>query len=353
MKLHHVLLLALLPLAAHATPSDPVGALRLKLRGGSDTLVSLPLHRPALVEARLSARSANQFTLDATVPALPSSGAYVMIMSGPLEGAVLPATAATSNTVTINASGYDLTALVTGVSGDYAAVIPYWTLDTLFPAGANIYPSPSKLSARSQILLYDHTQVGTGRSPSLVYFYFAGNGTYAAGWYRFGDMTALRGGTTLPPQRPFLVRHPVGVSDTELLVSGAVSLAAYRVPIATLSPATAQDNLVALPVPVPITLAASRLRESGAFAASPSRLSPTDQLLVYDNTTVAQNKAPSATYFYFAGNGTYAAGWYRFGDMTQSAANLVLRPGEGWLIRKYATSSPATTDWSALPNYLQ
>ncbi|MBS0630911.1 MAG: TIGR02597 family protein [Verrucomicrobia bacterium] len=353
MKLHHVLLLALFPLAALATPSDPVGALRLRLRGGSDTMVSLPLHRPALIEAQLSARSGNQFTLAATVPALPSSGAYVLIMSGTLEGAVLPVSSATGSTVTLATSGYDLTALVTGSSGDSVAVIPYWTLDTLFPGGANIYTSPSKLSARTQVLLYDPTLAGTSQAPSLVYFYFAGNGTYAAGWYRFGDMTALRGGTVLPPMRPFLVRHPTGVSDTELLVSGAVPLAGYRVPVATLRAATTQDNLVALPVPVPITLAASRLRESGAFAASASRLSPTDQLLLYDNATAAQNKAPSATYFYFAGNGTYAAGWYRFGDMSQSAANLILRPGEGWIIRKYATTTPEARDWSALPSYLQ
>ncbi|QYM77607.1 TIGR02597 family protein [Horticoccus luteus] len=357
MKTLFLALTLLLPPAALATPSDPVGALQLTLRGGSDTMVSLPLHRPALVETTTASRSGAQLTLAADLPSLPAEGAFALVMTGPLEGAVLPITASSARTLTVEPGAFDLSILATDAvdgagAGSVVAVIPYWTLDTVFPLGAGITVSPSRLVARSQVLLFDSTRTGTNQAASDVYFYFSGNGTYVAGWYRFGDMTKLCGTTRLPPGRSFIVRQPAG-SDGSLLVTGAVQMAAYRVPLATLAAGVDQDNAVALPVPVTLTLDASALHESGAFAASPSRLVATDQLLVFDNTTPGINKSATAVYFYFAGNGTYAAGWYRFGDMAHPAGSITLKPGEGYVIRRHATAQPDVRLWTALPSYLQ
>lgn len=359
LRLHFLALLLTAPLALAVTPSsDPVGALRLRLRGNSDTTVSLPLQRPAILEAAIQSRSGTSLTLTGSVPALPAEGAYVLVLSGALEGAVLPAVSRVDQTVVIDASGYDLSALHTEAAnganqGDFIALVPYWTLDTVFPAGAGIQISASRLVAKTQILCYDETIVGTNQAAASTYFYFVGNVTYPAGWYRFGDMTALRGNTRLPPHRYFIVRHPSGVADTEVLVTGALRMAGYRLPVATLQASRDQDNFSALPVPVPITLNASGLHESGAFASSPSRFTAVDQLLVYDNTVVGQNKAASAVYFYFAGNGTYNAGWYLFGDMNQSAGTVTLKPGTGFVIRKHGTTTAETRVWHGLPTYLQ
>src|SRR5262249_44714198 len=148
------------------------------------------------------------------------------------------------------------------------------------------------------------------------------------------------------------VRHSSN-TGTELLLTGAVQMSGYRFGVATRQANRDQDNGFALSVPVPLALSSTQLRQSNAFVESTSTISPKDQFLVFDNSAVAQNKPPSATYFYFAGNGSHAAGWYRFGDMTQSVDNLLLKPGEGYIIRKFATTSPETRFCSAVPSYLQ
>jgi len=66
------LLAFLLPLAANAATTDPVGVAALKFRGNSDTIVSLPLLRPALASAAIQSAATGQVTLALTVPALPT-----------------------------------------------------------------------------------------------------------------------------------------------------------------------------------------------------------------------------------------------------------------------------------------
>lgn len=345
---------------AHATstPSDPVGAFRMRLRAGSDTLVSLPLQRAALVECPISQVAFNQITPVGYFASIPAGGAYLLVMSGALEGAVLPVTSTVStHTLVVDAGTYNLSSLKTEVAngsgqGDLVALIPYWTLDTVFPAGAGVQASSNRALLNTQVLAYDDTAIGTNLSAAAVYFYFAGDGSYAAGWYRFGDMSATAGGTRIPPHRYFVVRNPAG-AETEILLTGAVRMAGYSIPLATLQAGRDQDNFVALPVPLPVTLAGSGLQESGAFAVSTNRALPQDQLLVFDNTVVGQNKSASAVYFYFAGNTSFAAGWYRFGDMTQTAGNFTLKPGNGYIIRKHATTPAEIRTWVGVPGYLQ
>ncbi len=338
-------------------PSDPVGAFRILLRGNSDTIVSLPLHRPALVEASIQTRTGNQLELSDDTPALPAEGAYVLIMSGSLEGAVLPITALNGRTLTVTPGSYDLTTLhteaVDGLAeGAIAAVIPYWTLDTVFPSGSGIQATTSTLSPKSKILCFNPSSTGINNSISSSYIYFAGNVNNAAGWYRSGDMSLTRGDTPLPPNTYFWVRNPVGV-DSELIIYGNIQMAGYRLPVLTRIANTDQDNLLAMPVPIPTTLAATGLAGSPAFTTTTSTLSPKDQLMVFDNTVVGQNKSVSATYIYFAGNGSITAGWYKTGNMTQSANAILLKPGEGLIIRKRSSASPLNTIWSAIPSYLQ
>lgn len=341
-----------LPLTVSAATTDPVGVLRLKLRGNSDTLVSLPLHRPALIEARLAERTGNALTLDADVPSLPAEGAFALVMTGPLEGAVLPIANQNDNTLTIDNTSYDLSTLAPGPTGTLLAVIPYWTLDTAFPHGAGVHATTSVLTPKSRVLLFEPDAIGVNNAPAQTFIYFAGNATKSAGWYRSGDMSSPRGDERLLPHSHFIVRHPAA-PDTDLMLHGSVQMSASRQPLGTLEAGRAQDNRTASPVPVPITLAASDLIASGAFTPTTNVLFPKDLLLVFDNQLVQQNKAPSAVFIYFDGNGTPADGWYRTGNMSESANTFELKPGEGIIIRKRETDTPELHHWKQSPTYLQ
>ena len=161
------------------------------------------------------------------------------------------------------------------------------------------------------------------------------------------------GSTQLPPNQYFIVRQPAGAADTQLLVTGSVQFASARLPLATLAANKSQDNLVALPIPLPVTLGTSLLTDSGAFTPTTNQFLVKDELLLFDNTQIGYNKSASAVYFYFAGNGSYTAGWYLFGNMTQSASSVLLNPGQGYIIRKAATAAPEIFPWVLLPGYLQ
>lgn len=352
MKLLRLLFLAALPIAACALPSDPVGALRLKLRGNSDTIVSLPLHRPALLTATVTARDGNTLTLDRPIPTSPTSGAYALVMTGHLEGAVLPVVSQHEDTFTIDETAYDLSALETGASGAVITVIPYWTLDTIFPEGRGVHVTTSVLSPKTRVMLYDENFIGINEAPAQTFIYFSGHSSKAAGWYRSGDMSALRGGQVIPPYTHIMVRHP-NLADTELLVAGSVQMSASLHLLETHQAGTAQDNRLAVPSPVPITLASSGLGASVAFKPTTSVLTPKDLLLFFDNRSVGQNKSASATYIYFDGNGAPADGWYRTGSMSETADSFILNPGEGIVVRKRQTTSPERHVWKFLPTYLQ
>ncbi|HVU25444.1 MAG TPA: TIGR02597 family protein [Opitutus sp.] len=358
MKTFRLLLFALLAAApAGAETSDPVGAFRLRLRGGSDTVVSPPLLRPALVAGAIDVRSGNQLTLAVDVPALPSTGAYVLVLSGPLEGAGLPVTARSGRTLTVTAGAFDLGELRTesadgSGAGNVAAVVPYWTLDTLFPAGAGINVSTSASNRATEVLFFDDTIAGINLSAAATFFYFAGSGSKAAGWYKVGDTAAPKGGQRLNPGSYFIVRHKVA-TDTTLLVTGCVQLAGYRVPLWLRTADGAQDNFVCLPAATPVSLGNSGLVDSGAFQASPSAAARTDELLVFDNTLVAQNKSASAVYFYFAGSEAKPAGWYKVGDTSHPADTELLHPGEGFVVRKRQPGTVHADQWFGLPSYLE
>lgn len=356
MKLFRLLLLSLVTAAsAAAATSDPAGAFRLLLRGSSDTVVSLPLLRPALVTAPLAYRSGSQLTLVTDVPEAPSTGAFVLVLGGTLEGAVLPVTAQAGPVLTVTAGAYDLAQLQTVTAdgaGTPVAVVPYWTLDTLFPAGAGINVSTSASNRATEILVFDDTVAGINLSAAATFFYFAGNGNKPAGWYKVGDTAAPKGGQRLDPASYFIVRHKVATATT-LLVTGGVQMAGYRVPLWLRAAGGAQDNLVSLPAVAPVSLADSGLVGSGAFRASASASNRTDELMVFDNTAVGQNKSASATYFYFAGNETKPAGWYRVGDTAHTSDAVQLRPGEGFVIRKRQPTTVHADQWFGLPSYLE
>jgi len=352
------LLAFLFPLAAGAAITDPVGVAALKLRGNSDTIVSLPLLRPALASGSIQSAGSGQLTMTITVPTIPTdSGAYVLVLTGALEGAVLPITAFDGqSTLTVTTGAYSLgnlqTESVNGTGqGDLAAIVPYWTLDTVFPGGAGINASTSPSVRNTEIQLYTAPAPGTNQVASAIFFYFSGNAAKAAGWYQVGNTATALGSQQLVPNSYFVVRNKIA-GDQTVYLAGCVQMAGYNVAVSTLAANTAQDNLLGLPVGASLTASAANLVGSGAFAASPSSTAVADEVLTFDNTVVAENKVPAASYYYCSGTQGQPAGWYAVGNAT-SPVTLNFAPGQGFIIRKKAVATAQTAWWTGVPPYLQ
>jgi len=118
----------------------------------------------------------------------------------------------------------------------------------------------------------------------------------------------------------------------------------------TLVANTKQDNAVALPVPSTVTFGGSGLNNVLTHATN---LNPLDTVLLFDPTTVSQNKAATATYYYYNGGTFGAAGWRKSGDTSTVRDNDVLMsPGTAFTIRLGARAQPTTLLWTFLPSYL-
>lgn len=343
-----VLMAALVALVETSLPgqtvnTEPSGFYQITCQGNSDTIVSIPFTRPIAASGLVQTASGNSLQASgspgwAASQFVYAAGSqtntyYVLMRSGTKEGYVYTVTANTANALTLDLSNADLSGIN---AGDRFAIIPYWTLGSVFPGGAGVNASPSLGSRSTEVLMPNLSGSGINLSSSRTYYFHGGY------WKQFGQGFANVNDDVLLPDSYFTVRHNISTATT-VVAQGNVLTTKLSVPLLT-SLSSKQDNAVAIPRPISVSLNNSDLISSGAFSSSPSFGSRTDELLVFDNTTVGKNKSSSATYFYFNN------AWRKFGAGAADVGNdLVFTPGTGVIIRKAATgSSPA---WVNSPTY--
>lgn len=283
---------------------------------------------------------------------------YAKFTSNALDGRVFPITANTANELTIFLNGDSVSG---GALNDTLVIAAYWTLDALFPpAGATtswaenppssgnwepnghaVVASANPFARETEILLPDLAGQGELLSPKDTFYLWDGI------WRKFGDLTYSDVGDTLIyPDTYFILRHPSNVDHgTTFQCSGEVELGKMDIPLSTLTTGR-QENFVAIPRPVDVTLDDLGL-VPGAFEASPNPFARTDELLVFDNDQQVFLKSPSATYYYWNGN------WYLFGDLTYTpvGSTAVIPAGTGFMIRKAATATGTTVFWENSATY--
>lgn len=339
----------LLAALADSVSTDPVGFVTLTTLSNSDTIFSTPLARPEVFRGAIASVVNDTVTVSGnpgwTTGAFAYNATtqhntyYLRFRTGAKAGSFYTVTTNTTNSLTLDLAGD----LLTGVTAnDEFAIVPYWTLSTVFPAssaGTSFLASSSPATRETEILFPDVNKIGINASAVATYYFYSTLGH----WLKIGGGANSFDDTALPPDSFVLVRNKNFTGSISIL--GGVQMAPQATPLNSY-PSGAQDNFVAITYPVPVSLNNLNLVSSGVFSVSNSPASRTDELLVFDNTTTGLNKSAASTYYYWSGK------WLKIGNgATDVGATLVFQPGTGFVIRKAANAGgPATQMWSFTAN---
>lgn len=330
------LCLGLASAGAATQTSEIQGLLQTTAAASTDTLVSPALGRAPVWSGTVAGVSGSHLTVsgspgwttDQFAPG--ASTYYVRVLGGALAGHFLTVAGNDAISVLVDPAGLDLGSVV---AGDQLELAPYWTLGTLYPAsqaGVSFIASTSSLVRQTELYFYDAAGVGTNRSPSATYYFFNG------AWRKVGSpATTSCDKVVIAPDAYFLQRNKA--ASTTLTAVGRVQPGR----LATLLEARsggAQDNFVAVPYPLGLTLRQLGLAGTAAFATSGSALARADEIYVFDPAGTGVNRAPGATYYY------YNSGWRKVGDAATNdySDSVTLAAGSGFIVRRAADETSAS-----------
>jgi uncharacterized protein (TIGR02597 family) len=335
---------------AQTAYTTPVGYVTLTIPASADSTVTPPLSRAPLFQGASTGISGNVVTVAATGAASnawingggnTNAKTYLLVRSGALAGLRFPVSANDGTTITV--VGGDSTLQAQGfVLGDLVSVEPYWTLATLFPAGAGVGASQDIYDPLAYLIVSDQSSTGVNRGAGGFFFYADGTDGNPAGWRDANDAEGdLQDTYPIDPSITYTIR--TGSVGQTLTVAGQVPDSAISTRV--LTAATANDEYLTSPFPVDISLAESNLQT--VIAASSDIYDPTEFVLVYSDESAGFNKGASAFYFYHNGADGNPAGWKDLNDPEgPNVAAKVLKAGRGFTLRK-ASGTPASTIWKA------
>jgi uncharacterized protein (TIGR02597 family) len=317
--------------------TDPVGFTTTTLlgspSGATDSFVSIPFTQPPEFIGGIASTTATTITVSGT-PLTASQFKYVQgsqlkhyyALIGPgagtKEGHTYAIADNTNNSLTVTPTALDD---ASGIAANaQVEVIPYWTPATIFPAsdtGISFTTTTSPPSYQTLLRVPDYNAASYLAPPSAEYYFNGGH------WQRINP-AEVGDDDPLLPDGYFVVRNAAGVSTGSLTNIGTVLLKKLAVPLIA-QVGQAQDNPASMVRPLNVALDATGL------GPSDNSFGPNDQLLLFDNTAIGIDKAPSATY-------TYDTHWRRTGDATLSDRGAdIITSGSGFVIRKVAGGTSA------------
>lgn len=325
-----------------AKASEPAGFIRATFVGNSDTLLSVPFTRAPAALGTVAAVEPDRVQIDSGESWPPNrwvrGGAqtntyYLHVRTGARAGDWHTIIASDAGSVTLDLAGDSLDGLA---PGDAVAIVPHWSLGSLFPAGRGVHASARAGSRTTEIYFPKLDNTDVNPAPASTYYFRNGE------WKMVGTGLQNHNDVVVPPDRFLFVRHNTNAA-TEAILHGAVLTGPWRLKVSRLATGLV-DNLLALPRPLAVSLNDSGLIESGAFRASATAGSRVDELYVFDNTAAVINKSPVATYYYRFG------AWRKVGaGLADAGDDEVFQPGSGFFIRTSPADTPAR--WVNEPSY--
>lgn len=244
------------------------------------------------------------------------------------------------STVTLDLNGDTISSIVAGTQ---VALIPYWTLATLFPPsdlGVSYIGTTSVRSYQTQIAMPNYAKTGINIAAYPIYYYSNANSQ----WEMEGGTAANAGDTIFLPDGYFTLRN--GSTATTLTTMGSINDQRLSIPLTAGTSSSQQDNFVSITRPLPVALRDLNLIASGAFTPTTSIRNIQDQLALYNNGVAGINKSPSPNADYFYMNGI----WQHLGGTGSDAGSDTIPIGAAILIRKTGTTG-STAFWVNQPTY--
>ncbi len=358
--------------AQTSVTTDPVGFTTVSCLANSDTFVAIPFTRPwafagaiqsvagsTITVANNPGWTTNQFVYAAgTQP----NHYYALIGAGgasnPKEGHNYAVTANGANTLTVDTSAEDLTGITTDTQ---VILIPAWTPATIFPAtdaGVSFTATTSSASYKTELLVPDNSAAGSNLPVTSYFFSNNVDGTSNnVGWRIVGNNTTSHDNDVIARGSYFIVRNMNGAPTLPLKPLGAVLTKKLALPLRS-STSQSQDNAFSMVRPLDLMISQTGLNPAdGSFVGTPPMprfrnrfFKAKDELLLFDNTQVGFNKAPSATYYYLA-SGDRSEGWKLAGDGLADHSSDIIPAGSAMLIRKARTNDGHTSFWTNTPTY--
>ena len=359
MKLTYSLILAAAAsgLAFGAPPTTayttPVGYVTLTVPANSDTTIAPPLERATVYAAASTSIAGDVIgATGLTDSAFTTPACYLQVTSGALAGNRYTISANTATSITVSVPSGTLETLGFA-SGNQYKVVPFWTLNTLFPSGAGLGTTNDVGAPSSYVMFSDNAGTGVNRSSAKLYFYCTGDtaNLQPAGWYDNDDAYGLSvGDPVLDLGRMYTIRN-IDVA-TNVTVSGTVPDAAPKISVAVTT--DFNDNYLTSPFPVDVSLEDSGLQSAMQGTSDVGTI--IEVLFVFDDTAPGINKSASKVYFYCTGDtaNLQPAGWYdnddAYGPALDPATNKIIKAGRCFVIRKAAYGSAGKIPWTtALP----
>ncbi len=342
--------------------TTPVGYVSQACKASSDTIVGLPLKQPTEAASALSSNpvigpsvapvvAAYQALLTVSGASFGSYGGthYVKFTSGGSSGKFFAIVSNDATTIMIDLNGDTLSA----ISGDTFSVIKFWTLGELFVPSASTADANTTGNAvvattnpslhKTEILIPNTGAVGINLGSSAIFYLYNG------AWRKIGQLiTTSFDSYQLWPDSYFIIRQgtmTAPATQTTYTVNGEVEAGNMVVNLRTQT-SVKQDNVVALPRPVDVTLNQLALGDTSAFVTTINPSLHMDELIVFDNSSAQKNRAASAIYYY------YSSAWRKTGQPTTSDfGSDVIMAGSGFMIRKAKVVGGPTSFWSNTPSY--
>jgi uncharacterized protein (TIGR02597 family) len=332
--------------------TDPVGFYKVDLLTNSDTYVSVPFTRMPEYQGLIAGVSGSTISISnspgwsagqwSTANANGYFPYYAKIQTGTKEGAYYTVTNNGADTLDVVLAPEDLSSVA---AGNQIRIIPFWTLNTVFPGGTGVVASVSATISgrRTQILFPDLTTDGINLSASATFYYFNN------AWRKQGvPATSNLNETVILPDQYVIGRQQNNADTTTMVAPGQVVLSKVRIPLYAnpVATTTNQDNAVAIYRPSVQTLNESQLTNAFVASTTATLAGRRDQLLTIDNSVQGINKSASATYYYFNN------GWRKQGvpATVDFGPSNIFNPATGVIVRK-VTNDTTTAIWVNPANY--
>jgi uncharacterized protein (TIGR02597 family) len=343
-----VAIATLAPMAqiANAEVTSPVGFVKLTFNAESDTPFSLPMNRPKVYIGQVNSISGNtinianaDFTASELVYADGSQNEkyYLLFTTGTLEGRTFDVTANDTDSITVDQGGDTDVQTLNGGNTDDFEIRPHWTLNTVFPDGANFDKSTDPFSASGLIMVRLETEPGEFIPVTTTYLYYDSSTNSEDGWYNANDLAAGKANDVILKQTVFYACKNKSLTDYTVSLVGDVPLVDRKVSLRLNADGVKQGNYIALAFPVEMSLAESNLAATTGFRKSTDPFEVDgDRVLLYADNITNYNPAPSVVYIYYDSSTNSEDGWYNANDLAAGKQDdvKVFKPGKGYIISK-------------------